>query len=232
VRGIYKVLNRIKAKYPNVPMMLCSGGGARCDYEALKYFTEFWCSDDTDPIERIYIQWGFSQFFPAKAMAAHVTSWNKQTSVKFRTDVASMCKLGFDIGLHELSADELSYCRTAVANWKRLSPAIMDGKQYRLVSPYETAHAAVEYVDETQNKGVVFAYNLSPRYKEKLHRVKLQGLDATRRYRVEEINLMPGVESTFAQNGMTFTGDYLMKYGLDLFSYERNTSCVVELTAE
>jgi alpha-galactosidase len=108
----------------------------------------------------------------------------------------------------------------------------MDGKQYRLVSPYETAHAAVEYVDETQNKGVVFAYNLSPRYKEKLHRVKLQGLDATRRYRVEEINLMPGVESTFAQNGMTFTGDYLMKYGLDLFSYERNTSCVVELTAE
>jgi alpha-galactosidase len=62
--------------------------------------------------------------------------------------------------------------------------------------------------------------------------VKLQGLDATRRYRVEEINLMPGVESDFEQNGKTFTGDYLMKYGLDLFSYERNTSRVVELTAE
>jgi alpha-galactosidase len=232
VRGIYSVLNRIKAKYPNVPMMLCSGGGARCDYEALKYFTEFWCSDDTDPIERIYIQWGFSQFFPAKAMAAHVTSWNKQTSVKFRTDVASMCKLGFDIGLHELSADELTYCRTAVANWKRLSPAIMDGKQYRLVSPYETAHAAVQYVDDSQNKSVVFAYNLSPRYKEKLHRVKLQGLDATRKYLVEEINLMPGTKSTFVQNGMTFTGDYLMKHGLDIFSYERNTSCVVELIAK
>ena len=99
VRGIYNVLERIKAKYPDVPMMLCSGGGARCDYEALKYFTEFWCSDNTDPVERVYIQWGFSQFFPAKAMAAHVTSWNKKTSIKFRTDVASMCKLGFDIGL-------------------------------------------------------------------------------------------------------------------------------------
>jgi alpha-galactosidase len=232
VRGIYNVLQRIQQKYPNVPMMLCSGGGARCDYEALKYFTEFWCSDDTDPVERVYIQWGFSQFFPSKAMAAHVTSWNKQTSVKFRTDVASMCKLGFDIGLHELSADELAYCRQAVANWKRLNPAIMDGTQYRLVSPYESAHAAVAYVDNAKNMGVVFAYNLAPRYKEKLHRVKLQGLDPTRRYRLKEINLMPGAESYFAQDGQTFTGDYLMKVGLDLFSYDHNTSRVVELSAE
>ena len=91
-------------------MMLCSGGGARCDYEALKYFTEFWCSDNTDPIERLFIQWGFSQIFPAKAMDAHVTSWNKKTSVKFRTDVASMCKLGFDLGLKELNADEQTFC--------------------------------------------------------------------------------------------------------------------------
>ena len=48
VRGIYNVLARIQQQYPDVPMMLCSGGGARCDYEALKYFTEFWCSDNTD----------------------------------------------------------------------------------------------------------------------------------------------------------------------------------------
>ena len=112
VRGIYNVLERIKDKYPNVPMMLCSGGGARCDYEALKYFTEFWCSDNTDPIERLFIQWGFSQIFPAKAMDAHVTSWNKKTSVKFRTDVASMCKLGFDLGLKELNADEQTFAKT------------------------------------------------------------------------------------------------------------------------
>ena len=71
VRGLYNVFNRVKAKYPNLPIMLCSGGGARCDYEALKYFTEFWASDDTDPIERLFIQWGFSQFFPAKAICAH-----------------------------------------------------------------------------------------------------------------------------------------------------------------
>ena len=66
VRGVYKVMSRIKAKYPQLPMMLCSGGGGRMDYEALKYFTEFWCSDDTDPYERLYIQWSLSKFSPAK----------------------------------------------------------------------------------------------------------------------------------------------------------------------
>lgn len=229
VRGIYNVLKRIKDKYPNVPMMLCSGGGARCDYEALKYFTEFWCSDNTDPIERIYIQWGFSQFFPAKAMAAHVTSWNKNTSVKFRTDVAAMCKLGFDISLKELSADELAYCQQAVANWKRLQPAVMDGDQYRLVSPYETNHAAVEYVDQSKNTAVLFAYDLSPRFQEKLKTVKLQGLQPDKKYLVEEINLMPGTDSDFTGNGKVYTGDYLMKVGLDVFTFRHNQSRVIEI---
>ena len=232
VRGIYNVLKRIKDRYPDVPMMLCSGGGARCDYEALKYFTEFWCSDNTDPVERIYIQWGFSQFFPAKAMAAHVTGWNKNTSVKFRTDVAAMCKIGFDIGLKELSSDELAYCQQAVANWKRLQPAVMDGDQYRLVSPYETNHAAVEYVDKSKKEAVLFAYDLSPRFNEKLPSVKLQGLDPDKKYLVQEINLMPGTESKFAQNKKVFTGDYLMKVGLDVFTYNHNTSMVVEIVAE
>ncbi|WP_295727785.1 alpha-galactosidase [uncultured Muribaculum sp.] len=232
VRGIYNVLKRIKEKYPDVPMMLCSGGGARCDYEALKYFTEFWCSDNTDPVERAYIQWGFSQFFPSKAMAAHVTGWNKKTTVKFRTDMASMCRLGFDIGLEKLSPDELAYCRDAVANWKRLSPAIMDGTQYRLVSPYDTNHMAVEYVDGTGNTAVVFAYDLATRFSEKLQRVKLQGLDSAKRYLVKEINLMPGTETRFPQDGKILTGDYLMKIGLDLLSSRQKTSMVVELTAQ
>ena len=231
VRGVYNVMKRVKENYPNVPMMLCSGGGARCDYEALKYFTEFWCSDNTDPVERVYIQWGFSQFFSAKAMCAHVTSWNKNTSVKFRTDVASMCKLGFDIGLKDMTADELAYCQDAVANWKRLQPAIMDGDQYRLVSPYETNHMAVNYVSKDQKKAVLFAYDVYPRFQEKLINVKLQGLDPNKTYKVEEINLMPGVDSALKSNGQTYTGDYLMKVGIEVFGFAATQSHVLELTA-
>lgn len=233
VKGIYNVLKRIEKKYPDVTMMLCAGGGGRCDYEALKYFTEFWCSDNTNPIDRAYIQWGFSQFFPAKAMAAHVTSWNRNTSIKFRTDMASMCKLGFDIGLNELTADEIAFLKQAILNWKRLNPAIMEGTQYRLISPFETNHMAVEYVNTDKSSAVVFAYNLSPRYQDIVRKVKLQGLDPNTRYTLKEINLMPGHNSTFAQNGKTYTGDYLMNVGIDILStWNHNTSMVVELSAQ
>ncbi len=231
VRGIYRVMKRVRDNYPKVAMMLCSGGGARCDYEALKYFTEFWCSDNTDPVERLYIQWGFSQFFPAKAMCAHVTSWNRTASVKFRTDVASMCKLGFDLGLKELSADELLYCQEAVANWERLQPTILDGSQYRLVSPYESNHMAVNYVSDDSRKAVLFAYDLYPRYQEKLLPVKLQGLDPHKRYKIEEINLMPGTDSALAANGKVLSGDYLMKVGLEVMGFLPMQSHVIELTA-
>ena len=232
VRGIYNVLKRVKEKYPNVPMMLCSGGGARCDYEALKYFTEFWCSDNTDPVERLFIQWGFSQFFPAKAMCAHVTSWNSRTSVKFRTDVASMCKLGFDIGLKDMKADELTYCQEAVANYKRLKPVILDGDQYRLVSPYDGNHMAVMYTAPDASKAVLFTYDIHPRFGEKLLPVKLRGLDAQKMYRVKEINLMPGRKSNLSGNEKIFSGDYLMKIGLNAFTTSQTNSRVIELVAE
>ena len=231
VRGVYNVMSRIKAKYPNLPMMLCSGGGGRMDYEALKYFTEFWCSDDTDPYERLYIQWSLSKFFPAKTMDSHVTNWNKKTSVKFRTDVCSSCKLGFDIDLKPLKGtDDYTFVQQAVKNWTRLKPVILDGDQYRLVSPYETDHSALNYVSKDKSHAVLFAYNLHPRYKEpRLLKVRMQGLDPQRQYTVEEINLMPGTQSTFDFNGKRFSGDYLMKVGLDVLTPDEGTSHVFEL---
>ena len=231
VRGVYNVMSRIKAKYPNLPMMLCSGGGGRMDYEALKYFTEFWCSDDTDPYERLYIQWSLSKFFPAKTMGSHVTNWNKNTSVKFRTDVCSSCKLGFDIDLKPLKGtDDYTFVQQAVKNWSRLKPVILDGDQYRLVSPYETDHSALNYVSKDKSHAVLFAYNLHPRYKEpRLLKVRMQGLDPQRQYMVEEINLKPGTQSTFDFNGKRFSGDYLMKVGLDVLTPDEGTSHVFEL---
>jgi len=232
VRGVYNVFKRVKAKYPDLPLMMCSGGGARCDYEALKYFTEFWASDDTDPVERLYIQWGFLQVFPAKVLCAHVTNWNHVASVKFRTDVASMCKLGFDIGLKEMSKNELEYCREAVANYKRLEPTILDGDLYRLVSPYDCNHMSVMYVDANKLKAVLFCYDLHPRFNETLYPVKLYGLDADKKYKVKEINLMPGEKSNLSDQNKVLSGDYLMKVGLDGFTTRDMNSRVIELTAE
>lgn len=232
VFGVYKVFKRVKDRYPDLPMMLCSGGGGRCDYEALKYFTEFWPSDNTDPVERLYIQWGFSQVFPSKSMCAHVTSWNSGTSIKFRTDVAMMCKLGFDIRFNEMNDKDKEYCRQAVANYKRLKKTILDGDLYRLVSPYDENHTALMYVDESKNKAILYTFDIYPRYSEKVLPVKLQGLDPAKKYRITEINLMPEQKSRLNVNDKVFTGDYLMKAGIDVFSSEKLRSKVIELTVE
>lgn len=180
VKGLYKVLDRIKAKYPNLPMMLCAGGSGRSDYEALKYFTEFWPSDNTDPIERLFIQWGFSQVFPSKTLCAHVTTWNKDASIKFRTDVAMMCKLGFDIKMSDLNPNEQVYCRQAVTEYNRLKPVILEGDLYRLVSPYGSNHTSSMYVNKDKNQAIVFAFDVYPRYGEHILPVRLQGLEATK----------------------------------------------------
>ncbi len=230
VRGVHNVFRRVNEKYPNVPMMLCSGGGARCDYEAMKYFTEFWCSDNTDPVERLYIQWGFSYFFPLKAMSAHVTSWNKAASIKFRTDVAMMCKLGFDISLNTLTQQEREFCELAVRNYDRLKQLISEGDFYRLISPYQSNHTAVMHIDKSKSKAVLYAYDIHPRFKEKLFFVKLQGLDPLKKYEVREINLMPGADSGLPENNKVLSGDYLMKVGLDVFTDNQMHSRVVELT--
>ena len=229
-RGLYNVLERIKNKYPQLPMMLCSGGGGRCDYEALKYFTEFWCSDNTDPYERLYIQWSMSKFFPVKAMAAHVTHWNKQVDLKFAVDVASMCKLGFDIDYSKLSDEDKEFCRLALVNYNRIKPTILDGNQYRLVSPYESNHAAVAYVNAEQSHAVLFTYDLHPRYQEPVAKVKLQGLAADKKYQLKEINLKQP-KSSLNVDGKVYSGDFLMKVGLDMLSYQDGVSHVVELIA-
>lgn len=231
VRGLYKVLDRMAEKYPALPMMLCSGGGGRTDYEGLKYFTEFWASDNTDPVERIFIQWGYSYLFPAKATAAHVTSWGKQ-SLKFRTDVAMMGKLGFDIRVDELSAAEKEFAKQAVATYNGLKPVILAGDMYRLVSPYSGEHSAVMYAGKNRGQAVVFAFNRNPRFSEPVRNVRLQGLDPQTMYTVKEINLMPGAKSGLAANGKSYSGDYLMKVGLPLFSGAHLTSTVIKLTAQ
>ncbi|MBQ5936946.1 MAG: alpha-galactosidase [Bacteroidaceae bacterium] len=232
VRGLYKVLDRVQEKYPDLYMMMCSGGGGRSDVVGLRYFTEFWCSDNTDPIERLFIQWGYSHFMPAKAMCAHVTEWNRRASIKFRVDVAFQGKLGFDIGLKGLSNDDRQYCREAIKEYKRLKEVVWSPNLYRLVSPYEGQHCVVQRVDDSKSKSVVFAYDIHPRYGETILPTRLMGLDAEAKYRVKEICLMPGKQSWLPCNDKVYTGDYLMKVGIKVTSTNDLASHIIEVMKE
>ena len=229
VRSFYRVMERVRTKYPHLPIMLCSGGGGRTDYGALKYFTEFWPSDNTDAYERVFIQWGYSYFFPSMTSCNHITTMGKQ-SLKFRTDVAMMGKLGYDIRVNEMSPEELEFSKKAVQNYHRLKGLIWSGDMYRLISPYEEERAVLMYISQDKTKSLLFSYALHPRSFGQFSPVRLQGLDPNKTYKIDEINTIPGSRSRFFSNGKTFSGDYLMKIGLSLPNNSDLTSAVIEIT--
>jgi alpha-galactosidase len=228
VKGLYKVLQRFRAKYPDLPMMLCSGGGGRVDYAALQYFTEFWLSDNTDPLERIFIQWEYSYFFPSISHDNHVTDWGKQP-IKFRTDVAMMGKLGFDIVVSELKPEDLKFCQDAVSTYKSISEVVWHGDLYRLANPQENDFASLMYVNEAKDRAVMFTYLVSNRYGDgSLSPVKLNGLHPDKKYTVKEVNLYPGTKTTIAGE-TTYSGNYLMTIGFNPEVHARRTSVILEI---
>ncbi|MEE1945267.1 alpha-galactosidase [Pedobacter sp. KR3-3] len=231
--SFYKVMQRIRAKYPHLPIMLCAGGGGRTDYGALQYFDSFWPSDNTDAAERVFIQWGYSHFFPSNTISSHVTSMGKQT-LKFRTDVAMMDKLGYDISVDKMTPEEITFSSTAVANYNRLSKIIWFGDLYRLISPYDEDRAVLMYTDSTKNKAVLFSYNLALRKKQLFGPVKLQGLDPDKEYSIKEINLIPGNAAESPEDGKLYTGNYLMNIGLNVAPAKLRpySSIILEITSK
>lgn len=228
-KGLEKVLKRIRTKYPKLPMMLCSGGGGRSDYGLLQYFTEFWLSDNTDPLERVFMQWNYSYYYPAITMCNHVTDWSNK-SLKYRTDVASMGKLGFDIRANELKTEDMQFARQAIKNYDGYKNIVWHGDMYRLASPYENDLASLVFVSPDKSNAVMFNYLTNWRYvgDPGLRPIKLQGLDAGKKYRITEINLYGNQKSTI-DNSKTYSGDYLMKIGFNPNVNLSRTSVVLEI---
>jgi alpha-galactosidase len=229
VQGLYKVMERVHTKYPKLPLMLCSGGGGRVDYGSLRYFTEFWPSDNTDGLERIFIQWNYSYFFPAIATCNHITDWGKQ-SIKFRTDVAMMGKMGYDIVVSKLDEKELQFSQEALKTYDRLKPVIWQGDQYRLASPYEGDVASLLYVNEAKDKAVWFSYLVSNRYSAgSKGTIRLAGLEPAKTYSVRELNVYPGTKSSINNATATYSGNYLMTVGFNPNVDARRASVVLEV---
>ena len=228
--ALYDVMARMAEKYPRVISMLCSGGSGRADYGALKYFHCFWPSDNTDPRSRVFIQWGFSHFFPASTLCNHVTRMGKRP-IKFALDVAMSGALGVDMDIRKLSADERKTLAAGIALYQKdLRELASQGDLYRLESPYDGPRAALNYVSPDRSRAVLFVYQLKANAADQP--VKLRGLDPQRHYRLREVNLPQGVPGQFAKQGQLLDGAALMSDGLLPPAHKEFDSSVIELVSE
>ena len=219
-RGFQKTCERIRAKYPDLTIQACASGGGRANWGVLPYFDEFWVSDNTDALQRIYMQWGTSYFFPAIAQASHISATPnhtvfRTTAMKYRIDVAMSGRLGMEIQPKNMSDDEKALCRQAIKEYKEIRPIVQFGDIYRLVSPYDKLGlASMMYVNEAKSKSVFFWWKTESFQNEHLPLVKMAGLDANKMYKVHELNRID--KNPMDVEGKTFSGAYLMNHGLEM----------------
>lgn len=194
-RGLNNVLERIRAKYPQLILQACAGGGGRINYGILPYFDEFWTSDDTDALQRVYLQWGVSCFYPAIAMAAHVSAdKNHQTGrylpLKFRFDVAMSGRLGMEMQPEDMTEADKEFTQRAIQAYKGIRPIVQFGDLYRLISPYENKGvASLMYVAPEKDRAVFYAYKMNHFINMTIPNVKMNGLDPQKKYQL--IDLTP-----------------------------------------
>jgi alpha-galactosidase len=219
-RGFEKVCQRIRDKFPDVTIQACASGGGRANWGVLPWFDEFWVSDNTDALQRIYMQWGTSYFFPAIAMASHISATPnhtvfRTTSMKYRIDVAMSGRLGMEIQPKNMTDEEKALCRQAIKEYKQIRPVVQFGNLYRLLSPYDKKGlASLMYVDDAQEKAVWYWWKTESFQNEHLPRVKMAGLNPTRMYKVHELNRID--LKPLDCEGQSYSGAYLMSHGLDV----------------
>ena len=233
--GLLKVLKRIRAKYPDVVIQDCASGGGRANYGLLPYFDEFWVSDNTDALQRVYIQWGTSLFFPANAMAAHINHcpyWNtggRVIPVKFRCDVAMSGRLGIELQPKDMTQEERSQVETCFKDYKEIRTMVQTGDLYRLISPYDRKGvASLMYVTGTKDQATLFVYKVENYYGQSIPRIRLAGLNPSKTYVITEKNVRAG-QKLCALSGKQFTGKFLMNVGIEVPLWEDYASRVFSL---
>lgn len=212
VLGLYDFLERLHRNYPQVLIEGCSGGGGRFDAGMLYYTPQIWCSDNTDAIDRVCIQYGTSFGYPVSAVGAHVSAVpnhqnGRTTPLKTRANLAMAGSFGYELDLNRLSEEEKRQISIYNQEFKELWPLIHNGDYYRLSNPFcmkqDQETAAWMHVSEDQREALVFAVLLNAHGNPSVPRVRLKGLKADRMYCSRE-------------TGTVYSGAALMSAGIVL----------------
>ncbi len=222
VLGLYRVQEALVTRFPDVLFEGCSGGGGRFDAGQMYYFPQYWTSDTTDALERLYIQHGTSLVMPSAFMGAHISAVpnhqvNRSTSLKTRGYVAMNGQFGYELDVTAMSGQELEEMANQIREYKQIREVVHQGNMYRLASPFDGNHVGWMYVDQNQTKAVLFWFTIQNWPNKVPVRVQLAGLNPQKMYRLQS-------------TGEVFSGAVLMQYGIhtrqntdadsDLFVFE------------
>lgn len=208
VLGLYDFLERLHTDYPHVLLEGCSGGGGRFDAGMLYYTPQIWCSDNTDAIDRLRIQYGTSFGYPVSAVGSHVSvvpnhQTGRSTPLDTRGIVAMAGTFGYEMDLTKITDEEKKKIKEQIVCYRKLAPLIQDGRYYRLTNPFIDEVAAWQYVSEDKKEVLFNAVqlenhgNMPPVY------VRLKGLEKGAFYREEQTETL-------------YPADILMEIGLPL----------------
>lgn len=235
--ALLKIMEKVSHKYPDATFMACSGGGGRIDYGSMRHFDEYWISDNNDPLQRIFTQWGTQYFFPAIGLASHVSvSPNhisgRSTPLKYRFDVALAGKLGMDLQPSQMTEEEKVFSKSAIALYKEIRSTVLHGDLYRLLSPYESNRTAYMYVAQDKSEAIVFNFLVRKEIKSNTRTIYLQGLDPEQQYSVEEVNRVSSWSRSAAYKDKLFSGEYLMTVGMTFPMYNEYESVVLRIKTQ
>lgn len=222
ILGLYEILEKITSAFPDILFEGCAGGGGRNDPGMLYYMPQNWASDDTDAVERLYIQYGGSMVYPASTVGAHVSAVpNHQTGritpLSMRGTVAMNGAFGYELDLSKLSEAELEEMKKQIEFYKKNRELVMSGDYYRLLNPFTSRHSAWMYVSEDKTKVLVYYAVKEARPENEAVYLKLKGLDEKAKYSV---------------NGEIKSGRTLMNYGIVIDNVERDgDNMIFELEA-
>lgn len=202
ILGTYELMGRIRDAFPDMLFENCSGGGGRFDPAMLAYSQQIWASDNTDPIERLTIQFGTSMCYPASSMGAHVSACDR-TDYKVKGDVALWGTFGYELDPNELSAEERGQVKKQVDEYHKYYDLIHSGDLYRLKSPYEDGYrCAWSFVAEDKSEALATVVTMrAPEVP--FFILKFRGLDPDKHYLCDF-------------DGRVYSGSNLMNAGLNL----------------
>jgi alpha-galactosidase len=214
VRNVYEVIDRLRARHPQLEIESCSGGGGRVDLGILERVEEVWTSDNTEAFDRLRIQEGFTEAYAPKIMSAWVTDIpnmnGRSTPLPFRFLVAMQGALGIGANLNRWTEQDSTLATRLIAVYKRIRATVQTGSLYRLLSPRTSDVTANEYVSSDGRQAVLFAFRHSQEYETAAPVIPLRGLDERAVYRLESLG------GKLVEAPPQLSGAYLMKAGLSL----------------